>query len=152
MQPTPNRPEGEKSAMTIPELARRVGRSRQLLHRLASDPKEGWPTPDYPAGTTRPHYDVGAFDAYWETREAGLGQGKRTDLAQKRSAGESSTSEDATMGYDQKRILITARVSRHNSEQDQIDDGLFDELANRIRQIAAEPQYEGIELSIDAPY
>jgi len=152
MQPTPNRPEGEKSAMTIPELARRVGRSRQLLHRLASDPEEGWPTPGYPAGTTRPHYDVDTFDAYWAAREAGLSQGKRNDLEQKRSAKESSTSEDTAMGYDQKQILISARVSRHNSEQDQVDDGLFDDLANRIRQIVAEPQYESIEPNVDAPH
>jgi hypothetical protein len=66
--------------MTIPKLATRVGRSRTLLHRLAADPDEGWPEPTYRPGSTRPEYDVAWFDQYWGERQAGIKQGKRTDL------------------------------------------------------------------------
>jgi len=152
MTPTAEQPEGEKSAMTIPELARRVGRARQLLHRLASKPDESWPAPIYPGGTTRPHYDVAAFDAYWEARESSIGQGKRTDLEKKRATEPSASGEGQPMGYDQKRILITTRLSRHNSEQDRTDDALFDELADRIREVLTDKRFESIEPYIDSPY
>ena len=70
--------------MTIPRLAERVGRSRTLLHRLAANPAEGWPEPTYRPGSTRPEYDVEWFDQYWAQRQAGIKQGKRTDLAKKK--------------------------------------------------------------------
>ncbi|WP_199835778.1 MULTISPECIES: hypothetical protein [unclassified Streptomyces] len=70
--------------MTIPRLAERVGRSRTLLHRLAANPAEGWPEPTYRPGSTRPEYDVAWFDEYWARRQAGIRQGKRTDLAKKK--------------------------------------------------------------------
>lgn len=82
MTPSPERQEPER--MTIPRLAARVGRSRTLLHRLAANPAEGWPEPTYRPGSTRPEYDVAWFDAYWERRQAGIRQGKRTDLATKK--------------------------------------------------------------------
>ncbi|MEU9198996.1 hypothetical protein [Streptomyces sp. NPDC048332] len=66
--------------MTIPRLAERVGRSRTLIHRLASSPAEGWPAPVYRPGSTRPEYDVAWFDQYWADRQAGMTQGRRTDL------------------------------------------------------------------------
>lgn len=82
MNQPPDRQEPERESMTIPKLAERVGRSRSLIHRLASDPAEGWPPPTYRPGSTRPEYDVAWFDAYWAKREAGIRQGKRTDLEQ----------------------------------------------------------------------
>lgn len=83
--------------MTIPRLAERVGRSRTLLHRLAANPAEGWPEPTYRPGSTRPEYDVAWFDEYWERRQAGIGQGKRTDLAtKKKQQGESMTTPAPT--------------------------------------------------------
>jgi hypothetical protein len=79
--------------MTIPTLATRVGRSRTLLHRLAANPDEGWPEPTYRPGSTRPEYDVAWFDQYWEQRQAGIKQGKRTDLAKKKQQGEPAVIE-----------------------------------------------------------
>ncbi|MEU2111843.1 hypothetical protein [Streptomyces sp. NPDC019507] len=66
--------------MTIPKLAERVGRSRTLIHRLATNPDEGWPAPTFRPGSSRPEYPVAWFDAYWAKRQAGIRQGKRTDL------------------------------------------------------------------------
>jgi len=83
---SPDGREEDKPAMTIGELAARVGRARQLLHRLASNPNEPFPEPVRQPGSTRTYYDVAAFDAYWQAREAGLKQGRRTDLEDKRVA------------------------------------------------------------------
>lgn len=80
MPEPPEGPEPEKRTMTIPKLAERVGRSRTLIHRLASTPAEGWPAPVYRPGSTRPEYDVTWFDQYWADRQAGMTQGRRTDL------------------------------------------------------------------------
>lgn len=71
--------------MTISQLAVRVNRARQLLHRLASNPNEPFPAPVRRPGSTRTYYDVAAFDAYWAAREAGIKQGRRTDLEGKRT-------------------------------------------------------------------
>ncbi|WP_329615035.1 hypothetical protein OG244_19540 [Streptomyces brevispora] len=80
MPEPPEGPESEKSTMTIPKLAERVGRSRTLIHRLASTPTEGWPAPVYRPGSTRPEYDVAWFDQYWADRQTAMTQGRRTDL------------------------------------------------------------------------
>ncbi|MFD6421572.1 hypothetical protein [Streptomyces sp. NPDC060198] len=80
MPETPEGPEQEAESMTIPKLAERVGRSRSLIHRLASTPAEKWPAPVYRPGSTRPEYPVAWFDAYWAARQGGMTQGKRTDL------------------------------------------------------------------------
>ncbi|WP_128977269.1 hypothetical protein [Streptomyces roseicoloratus] len=69
--------------MTIPKLAERVGRSRTLIHRLATNPKEGWPAPAFRPGSSRPEYPVAWFDEYWAKRQAGMTQGRRTDLKPK---------------------------------------------------------------------
>lgn len=82
MPEPPERQEPERETMTIPKLAERVGRSRTLIHRLASNPAEGWPSPVYRAGSTRPEYDVTWFDQYWAERKAKMRQGRRTDLEQ----------------------------------------------------------------------
>lgn len=71
--------------MTISQLAVRVHRARQLLHRLASDPNEPFPEPVRKPGSTRTYYDVAAFDLYWAAREASIKQGRRTDLEGKRA-------------------------------------------------------------------
>ena len=75
-------PESEepRETMTIPKLAERVGRSRTLIHRLATNPAEGWPAPVFREGSSRPEYDVAWFDNYWAERQAGIKQGRRTDL------------------------------------------------------------------------
>lgn len=79
----PERQEPERETMTIPALATRVGKSRQLIHRLATNPAEGWPAPVYRPGSSRPEYDVAWFDEYWAQRQAGISQGRRTDLERK---------------------------------------------------------------------
>lgn len=80
MPDAPERPEPERETMTIPKLAERVGKSRTLIHRLATTPAEGWPAPVFKPGSSRPEYDVAWFDEYWNQRQAGIRQGKRTDL------------------------------------------------------------------------
>ncbi|MGW2591974.1 hypothetical protein ACWCXC_17145 [Streptomyces sp. NPDC001515] len=77
---TTDHSEDPPATMTIPRLAARVGRSRTLIHRLASNPAEGWPAPVYRPGSTRPEYPVDWFDQYWAARQAGMTQGRRTDL------------------------------------------------------------------------
>ena len=76
----PESPEEPRETMTIPKLADRVGKSRTLIHRLATNPAEGWPTPTFRPGSSRPEYSVEWFDEYWARRQAGLKQGRRTDL------------------------------------------------------------------------
>lgn len=83
MPDAPERQEPERETMTIPALAIRVGKSRQLIHRLATNPSEGWPVPVYKPGSSRPEYDVAWFDQYWAERQAGIRQGRRTDLEPK---------------------------------------------------------------------
>lgn len=84
MSPTPST-EGHPKNMTISQVAAMVGRSRQLIHRLAStDP--AFPRPVMETGSTRPRYDRDAVAAYWAGREASLRQGRRTDLEDKRAA------------------------------------------------------------------
>ena len=80
MPESPERPEPERETMTIPKLAARVGRSRTLIHRLATNPAEGWPAPVFRPGSSRPEYDVAWFDEYWAQRQEGITQGRRTDL------------------------------------------------------------------------
>ncbi|MEO3976325.1 hypothetical protein [Streptomyces sp. CAU 1734] len=70
----------EPETATIPELARRAGRSRTLIHRLAANPGQRWPQPVFKPGSSRPRYPVAWFDAYWAARQAGITQGRRTDL------------------------------------------------------------------------
>ncbi|MFG2976273.1 hypothetical protein ACGFYY_25235 [Streptomyces sp. NPDC048331] len=81
MPETPEERE-EPETMTIPKLAARVGRSRTLIHRLATDPAEGWPAPEFRPGSSRPQYPVAWFDSYWAERQATIRQGRRTDLEQ----------------------------------------------------------------------
>ncbi|MFI2184593.1 hypothetical protein [Streptomyces sioyaensis] len=72
--------ETEVETMTIPKLAARVGVSRTLVHRLATNPAEKWPAPTFRPGSSRPEYPVSWFDRYWAERKARIRQGRRTDL------------------------------------------------------------------------
>lgn len=76
----PESAEDPRETMTIPKLATRVGKSRTLIHRLATNPAEGWPAPTFRPGSSRPEYPVEWFDAYWAARQARITQGRRTDL------------------------------------------------------------------------
>jgi hypothetical protein len=76
----PEPAEEPRETMTIPKLAARVGKSRTLLHRLATNPAEGWPAPTFRPGSSRPEYPVEWFDVYWSERQARIRQGRRTDL------------------------------------------------------------------------
>lgn len=48
------------------------------------------------------------------------------------------------MGRDGVSFTIYASLSNHNSEQDVIDEALWDELCAKIQKIAAQKKYEGI--------
>jgi hypothetical protein len=52
------------------------------------------------------------------------------------------------VGWDSVRIVIDGHVSRHNSDQDQEDDWLMDELADRLRLIVAEHRYDSLGLMV----
>lgn len=80
MPDAPERQQPERETMTIPKLAERAGVSRTYIHRLATDPAEGWPAPVFRPGSSRPEYDVAWFDEYWAARQGRIRQGKRTDL------------------------------------------------------------------------
>lgn len=48
------------------------------------------------------------------------------------------------MGRETFDITTSVRLSRHNSDQDDIDDALAHDLAQRIKAIAEEPKYADI--------
>lgn len=48
------------------------------------------------------------------------------------------------MGRQHVDLKITASVSRHNSEQDEIDDDLWDELRDEISDLLCKARYESI--------
>lgn len=73
----------DADTLAIPRLAERAGVRRTYIHRLATNPAEGWPAPIFKPGSSRPEYDVAWFDQYWAERQAGIRQGKRTDLIKK---------------------------------------------------------------------
>lgn len=83
MEPTPT-PEGDlPQRMTITEIAKLVGRSRQLIHGLATkDPN--FPAPQVEPGSTRLRYDRAEIEAWWASRE--VRQGRRTDLENRQAA------------------------------------------------------------------
>jgi hypothetical protein len=113
-------------------------RCRQLAEQ---DP--AWPVPmDAVKKVGRVRlFDWDALEPYFRSRQSR--QGQRTDKSK-------PASKEQPMGYDQKRLLITARVSRHNSEQDQADDNLFAELTQQIEQLIADPRYADIEPDVSS--
>lgn len=48
------------------------------------------------------------------------------------------------MGQDYVHVSVAASLSRHNSEQDRLDDAAWEELYRRLIALCAEPQFEGI--------
>jgi hypothetical protein len=51
------------------------------------------------------------------------------------------------MGHDQQSATIYAYVSRHNSENDERDDALWDRLKEEVAVVLAKPVYEPIRPS-----
>lgn len=113
--------------------------SAQRCRQLAEE-DPNWPIPLREApkvGRVR-LFDWAVLEPYFKGRQSR--QGQRTDRMKPKPP-----AKEPGVSYDQKRLLITARVSRRNDERDHADDQLFDGLRERIRQILAEPQYENIE-------
>jgi hypothetical protein len=54
------------------------------------------------------------------------------------------------MGWDRRTVVVTGRVSRHNSEQDRIDDDLMEEFTGRVRAITREHRYSSLQLEMGA--
>ncbi len=52
------------------------------------------------------------------------------------------------MGYIREIMTINARISNHNSEQDETDRATWERFAREVRELAAKPEYEGLELDI----
>lgn len=48
------------------------------------------------------------------------------------------------MGYDQVQGSIVGRVSRHNSERDDDDNALWNEMTDRLRTVLADPKYNEV--------
>jgi len=48
------------------------------------------------------------------------------------------------MGRNQVELKVTAALSSHNSEQDEIDEALWEEIEERIKAIISESRYEDI--------
>lgn len=48
------------------------------------------------------------------------------------------------MGYTAISMLVTANLSAHNSQQDDDDQALWDDLASRVRALADEAKYKPI--------
>lgn len=48
------------------------------------------------------------------------------------------------MGREGKAVTVIATVSRHNSEQDEEHDLLWDQLVSAIKGVVAHPAYEAI--------
>ena len=52
------------------------------------------------------------------------------------------------MGRDRVELTVYAYVSRHNSEQDKIDDAAWLEFIDRVKFIARDHRYESIDLDV----
>jgi hypothetical protein len=52
------------------------------------------------------------------------------------------------MGRERRRLVVVGSVSRHNSDQDVMDDFLWEELRGRIEAICAEHRYEPLDLDV----
>lgn len=48
------------------------------------------------------------------------------------------------MGRTHEEFKVTASLSSHNSEQDDIDDALWRDLCEKIKALAKDPKYAGI--------
>lgn len=52
------------------------------------------------------------------------------------------------MGYDMARLEVVASLSRHNINQDDVDDALWEELYERVVQICQEKKFQSIRLMV----
>lgn len=52
------------------------------------------------------------------------------------------------MGYDVGKIEVTYRVSRHNSEQDKIDDLTAERLYLEIAELVKESRYDNLRVMV----
>lgn len=126
--------------MTINEIAEAHGVSRQTVHTYR---RSGvFPKPVEGEGSTRPRFRADEVAAFFVANPKR--PGNRTDLPSKPYEGD-------TVGYDTAQLTITARVSRHNSEQDASDDSLWADLVKAVRAVVADPKYAGIEPDVDGP-
>jgi hypothetical protein len=50
------------------------------------------------------------------------------------------------MGFERVTFVITATLSRHNSDKDERHDKLWDEVTKRIEEIINDPKYTEINL------
>ena len=55
------------------------------------------------------------------------------------------------MGYYRKQIRITGVRSAHNSMQDRLDDAKWNYLADRIRRLIEQDDYESLQLDMEGP-
>lgn len=51
------------------------------------------------------------------------------------------------MGYERAEARVYAFLSRHNSDQDRVDDALWDDFAERLRALASDEKYKPIGLA-----
>lgn len=49
------------------------------------------------------------------------------------------------MGYDQRKLMIVARVSRHNDERDEEHDRLWEKLREEVETLCERPEYQEID-------
>lgn len=50
------------------------------------------------------------------------------------------------MGWDSVRWSVSGRVSRHNLENDDIDNALWDEVVKRLEEVRDDPKFERLGL------
>jgi len=51
------------------------------------------------------------------------------------------------MGRKTAELAIFARLSNHNDEQDDLDRAAWERFTAAVKQLAKQPEYEGIEIS-----
>lgn len=52
------------------------------------------------------------------------------------------------MGWDRVSMEVHGHTSAHNSDQDAIDDALWDEFTHRVQAIAREHRYASLDLDV----
>lgn len=52
------------------------------------------------------------------------------------------------MGVDRRTLQIDGYVSRHNSDQDRLDDSQWQEFVDRVALIAREHRYDSLDINI----
>lgn len=52
------------------------------------------------------------------------------------------------MGWEIREATITARLSRHNDERNQLHDDLWDDLMKRVSEVVNDPKYADLTPSV----